>query len=412
MKKQQRLENKKRKTVALAKIMEINDNDKKPKKASIVLEESAAEEALQVNFNFGIMHSSKINRFYSFQDEEPLNKRTKMTEVNETENKFISDDQYKELRKDLASRLNALKNVPQFRLKFFGEQASLLRDPQKRVPLILDDIQYLLMSALLGSNSPFKPDRWCVLEKASRVTHTVILVIEGITAYNFTANESLFVHTKGIFEQQLEVKLPKYQKNRIIEELSCVPLTQTHKEKLIKEYGSLEAAINMNKDHNFIAKSVFPIDGDVDNSAALPAGEMFPRTRLLLSPLQMMIEGYPMPLKGEFEDRYRDYKFTKSSYKPVTSMSPMFGLDCEMCRTIKAENELARVSIVDENHHSVYETLVRPDNKIANYLTPWSGITKEMMTGVTKTLKEVQKEVCKLLPSDAILVRFVYALFG
>ena len=82
----------------------------------------------------------------------------------------------------------------------------------------------------------------------------------------------------------------------------------------------------------------------------------------------------------------------------------MFGLDCEMCRTVKGENELARVSIVDENYHSVYETLVRPSNKIIDYLTPWSGITKIMMENVTKTLEEVQDEVCKLLPPDAILV--------
>lgn len=270
---------------------------------------------------------------------------------------------------------------------------------------MLDDIQYLLMSALLGSSSPFKPDRWCVLEKANKVSHTVILVIEGLTSYSFMANESLFVETRSIFEHQMEVLLPKYERNRIIEELSCVPLTQSFKEKLIKQYGSLEAAMNLNKEHHLIAKSVFPIVGDAEeDSVELPEGETFPRTRLLLSPLQMMIEGYPMPLKGEFEDKYRDFRYSRTSYLPVTSKSPMFGLDCEMVRTAKAQNELARVSIVDENYRSVYETLVRPSGKVLDYLTPWSGITKEMMEDVTKTLEEVQEEVCNLLPADAILV--------
>ena len=164
--------------------------------------------------------------------------------------------------------------------------------------------------------------------------------------------------------------------------------------------------MSLSKDHHLIARSVFPIDGEItsEDSFELPIGEMFPRTRLLLSPLQMMIEGYPMPLKGEFEERYRGFRCSRQSYKPVTSKSPMFGLDCEMCRTVKGENELARVSIVDENYHSVYETLVRPSNKIIDYLTPWSGITKIMMENVTKTLEEVQDEVCKLLPPDAILV--------
>ena len=318
----------------------------------------------------------------------------------------MSETEYKELSKALKKRASELKNVPCFRLKFFGEKALMSLQPKKRQALMLDDIQYLLMSALLGSTSPFHPDRWCVFEKVNKVTHTVLLVIEGLTSYNFMANESKFIKTKGIFEHQLEVVLPKYQKNRLIEELSCVPLTQSLKEKLIKKYGSLEAAIKLNKDHHLIAKSVFPIDGDITagDSNELPEGDTFPRTRLLLSPLQMMIEGYPMPLSGEFQDRYEGFRMSRESYLPVTSKSPMFGLDCEMCRTVKAENELARVSIVDENYVSVYETLVRPSNKIVDYLTAWSGITKEMMQNVTKTLEEVQADVCNLLPPDAILV--------
>lgn len=319
--------------------------------------------------------------------------------------KNISDDDFKQLKKELAQRKNALMNVPKLRLKFFGERASMVLNSKKRQPLLFEDIQYLLMSALLGSSSPFKPDRFCVLEKPNRITHTVVLVIEGMTSYNFMANESLFVKTKGIFEHQLEVQLPKYEKNKIIQALSYVPLTQSHKEMLIKKYGSLEAALKLNKDPNMFAKSLFPIDIQVDETEDEVAnGESFPRTRLLLSPLQMMIEGYPMPLKGEYEERYQDFQFTKSHYKPVTTKSPLFGLDCEMCRTKISQNELTRVSIVDENYDSVYETLVRPDNEITNYLTPWSGITKEMMENVTKTLKQVQKEVCTMLPPDAILV--------
>lgn len=303
-------------------------------------------------------------------------------------------------------RKSELKNVPQIRLKFFGEKALMTTQVKNRQPLMVDDVQYLLMSALMGSNTPYRPDRWCVFEKANKVSHSVILVIEGLTSYNFMANESLFVKTKGIFEHQLEVVLPKYQKNCLLEELCYVPLTQSHREKLIKKYGSLEAAINLNKDHHLITRSVFPIDDEIssEESKKLLDGETFPRTRLLLSPLQMMIEGYPMPLNGEFRERYQGYRLSRESYKPVSTRSPMFGLDCEMCRTVKAENELARVSIVDENYESIYETLVRPTNKITDYLTPWSGITKEMMEDVTKTLKEVQDDVCNLLPPDAILV--------
>ena len=318
--------------------------------------------------------------------------------------KTITDEQYKEMKKDLAMKRNSLRNMPKFRLKSYGDKASLATHPSLRQPLMLDDIQYLLMYALLAGSSPFKPDRWCVFEKVGKISHTVILVVEGLSSYSFMSNESRFVKTKSIFEHQLEVVLPKCTKNRIIEELCFIPLTQAHKEKLIKEYGSLEAAVHLNKEHHLIAKTVFPVEGTDDDSGELPEDESFPRTRLLLSPLQMMIEGYPMPLNGEFEERYRGFKLSKPSYTPVTKKSPMFGLDCEMCRTAKAENELTRVSIVDEKYESVYETLVRPTNPIVDYLTAWSGITKEMMEDVTKTLQEVQEDVQALLPPDAILV--------
>lgn len=49
-----------------------------------------------------------------------------------------------------------------------------------------------------------------------------------------------------------------------------------------------------------------------------------------------------------YVDRYTDFVLTKDLYHEVTHSSPMFGLDCEMCRTTSGELELTRVSIVNE----------------------------------------------------------------
>lgn len=65
---------------------------------------------------------------------------------------------------------------------------------------------------------------------------------------------------------------------------------------------------------------------------------------------------------------------------------------------------MTRVSVVDENHKVFYDTLVKPDNKIVDYLTKWSGINSKMMKNVTTKLKDVQEHLMKLLPEDAILV--------
>ncbi|CRK93430.1 CLUMA_CG006966, isoform A [Clunio marinus] len=337
----QRLERKKNKLAALANIMEVNERDREIKKAHKRKYRPENEETLSIPststesnlISYNEMDTEILNtnqtqkalkKFFNSENE-----GTKVTtDMPDTKKVKIGlNDDYNSLKKKVDAMTKQSKSVPKFRLKFFGDKASLLTKEENRQPLI------------------------------------------------------------------------------IIEELSFVPLTQSHKEKLVRDYGSLEAAINLNKDHHLIYRSVFPIDGDItSNILEMPEGETFPRTRLLLSPLQMMVEGYPMPLKGEFLERYRDYRKTKESYKPVTSQSAMFGLDCEMCRTDRGQNELTRVSIVNENYKSIYETLVRPENKIVDYLTQWSGITKEMMKAATKTLSEVQEEVCDLLPPDAILV--------
>ncbi|CAG2059391.1 unnamed protein product [Timema podura] len=101
---------------------------------------------------------------------------------------------------------------------------------------------------------------------------------------------------------------------------------------------------------------------------------------------------------------YTEYVFTKSEYKEVTPNSPMFALDCEMCRTTTGELELTRASLVNEKLEVMYDILVKPDNNITDYLTRYSGITEKMLSEVTNKLSDVQKDLINLLPPDAILV--------
>lgn len=140
-------------------------------------------------------------------------------------------------------------------------------------------------------------------------------------------------------------------------------------------------------------------------SSNLPKTDRFPRTQLLLSPLQLVCDDYPMPYaEGPNTYKMRDYVFTSDKYEHVTDKSPMYALDCEMCFTTIGQNELTRVSMVDEKYNVIYETFVLPKNRIVNYLTKFSGITAEMMKDVTKTLSEVQQDVRNILPPDAILI--------
>lgn len=227
----------------------------------------------------------------------------------------------------------------------------------------------------------------------------------GISLYDFSSNESLFVESSKLLRQKLEVVLPA--DGHIIEELIHVPLTDHQSEELITKYGSLEAAVESTRNQTLLVQSVFPvIQPPIVEASSKPAPteDVVPRTQLLLSALQLVDEGYPIPLRGDLANRYLGYVFTKDSYLPVTNSSPLFGLDCEMCRTSAGINELTRISIVNESMESIYETLVRPENQIIDYLTQYSGITGAMMLNVTKTRADVQRDVRELLPADAILV--------
>ena len=107
-----------------------------------------------------------------------------------------------------------------------------------------------------------------------------------------------------------------------------------------------------------LLKGIFPMRPTTTNDERLlkkdqlndlPSTDKFSRTRLLLSPWQLVEENYPLPLKGVLANKYSDYVLTKDEYVEATPKSPMFGLDCEMCRTTTDLLELTRISIVDEN---------------------------------------------------------------
>ena len=66
----------------------------------------------------------------------------------------------------------------------------------------------------------------------------------------------------------------------------------------------------------------------------------------------------------------------------------VYALDCEMIYTTRG-TELARVSVVDLNMKTVYETKVMPENPVLDYNTRFSGLKSEDLEKCTTSIYEV-----------------------
>ncbi|CAH2091144.1 unnamed protein product [Euphydryas editha] len=335
--------------------------------------------------------------------DEPVSKKRRrkneceMETSNEQKSVLYSTSEQKETK-------TRKKHVASFRLKATGETAALTVPTDNRVPLLLTDIQYLLLHSLLGNLNLTQPPRWYVLDKCNNVSQTTCIIIEGISIKDWEKHQDTMLKTKKIFNIIVEIVTPSVYKGSLVKELALVPLTESEKESIIQQYGSMNLALEVRKDLMVMMKAVFPIrDGIPENFKNISLDEKFPRTQLILSAWQLIEEGYPVPLNGKLRKMFADYVLSKDEYNPVTATSPMFGLDCEMCLT-RVGSELTRVSVVNENHETVYESFVKPYNMITDYLTRYSGITKSILSNVTKRLEDVQNELRELLPPDAILI--------
>lgn len=322
---------------------------------------------------------------------------------------MITGLEFQELKKMLRERTTKLRQQPVFKLREVGVNASLKTDIDNRVPLFMSDIQHLIMYSQIGHHAPYSPARWCNLERFNRLNTTCVLVIEDISLYHFVANESMFPFLSSTLEHKIEILAPNSYHRDVVKELSMVPLTGTQMRKFCDQFGTLQDAVLKSTEIFDTFRNLFPIESEQISivpfsPADIPATDKFPRTQLLLSGWQMVEENFPLPIKGLMEHKYPKYVLTKDNYQHVTPFSKMYGLDCEMCKTTTGDLELTRVSVVDESFNTIYDTLVKPDNKITDYLTRFSGITHKMMKNTTTNLRQVQEDLRRLLPSDAILV--------
>ena len=88
----------------------------------------------------------------------------------------------------------------------------------------------------------------------------------------------------------------------------------------------------------------------------------------------------------------------------VCSKKDIFALDCEMCYTVSGL-ELTRITIVNYDEKVVFDKFVRPQNRVIDYNTRYSGITEALLnTSDALTLPEVQAVLLSMFHSRTILI--------
>ncbi|KAK4046506.1 para-aminobenzoate synthase, (PABA) [Microbotryomycetes sp. JL201] len=133
----------------------------------------------------------------------------------------------------------------------------------------------------------------------------------------------------------------------------------------------------------------------------------------LLTREQMEDQAYPVPSRSPkdgdresmiFDNWKRSDGWIEAPWqKPVDGPKTVLGLDCEMCLT-EDGSELARLSIVDQKGQRIYDSLVKPEKPIVDYLTKFSGLTEEKLASVTKTLEDVQRDLIDIIDYNTILI--------
>ncbi|XP_029595059.1 RNA exonuclease 5-like isoform X2 [Salmo trutta] len=246
-------------------------------------------------------------------------------------------------------------------------------------PVTLKDLTELLQFAALGNTGGLKQPSWCRLHHQRKVSGVSVILLEGLSQAHFYRHYLHFKHLRtkytsrhgytpspgnvisGIFSSEVVHNSPA---DALGDQKSAQPEGGLRWHPVIRKFGletrGLTGYLLTQED---MIKKHFPVRG-------MPGSEGFVCT---------------------------------DSDDCVTDSSPLYGLDCEMCLTERG-NELTRISLVDSRGSCVLDELVKPPNRILNYLTQFSGITRAMLQPITTTLREVQSKLKKVLPRDAVLV--------
>ncbi|XP_066969452.1 uncharacterized protein Rexo5 isoform X6 [Macrobrachium rosenbergii] len=364
----------------------------------------------------------------------------------------IIDCSYAQL-KQMKKQIDVMKRPwPVLELTKAGLDCQIISGSQVRNPVTMKEVQSSLLHFLMPGSFPL-PSKFVRLMWRRAVSHTVVAVIEGFSVgilkkffrckktnkkKVFSADEAVNGFSDMSFSEISGRKdtLPKWLLQALprtcsslspiafeisssrtsvpLEDLLCVTNINNITWNPLEKSGSgnctsdqMEENKSSEKaDHESFVATVSDstsINNETDSeNGDLPPSDSFDRRQLLLTHSDLYLFKYPVPIIRSYLEN--GFVYSKDKYQKVKPSSPMYGIDCEMCLSVENRLELASISVVNEDLKLIYHKLVKPEKKIINYLTQFSGLTKEMLENVTTTIQDVQNDLRALLPPDAIFV--------
>ncbi|XP_075686348.1 RNA exonuclease 5 isoform X2 [Rhinoderma darwinii] len=253
-------------------------------------------------------------------------------------------------------------------------------------------LHQLLKYAVIGKKGNATQASWCSIHHQKRLAGVVVVVLQDLGQHHFYQFYLLFRSLRKLFRHRFS--LPPSPSDFIATLLGFNRLNVPGQKEKIDCQRSTEGFTDQKWDFCAALEPSKSQDPILQKYGSKRHG----LTRYLLTEEEMRKNDYPFVGSSDT----KNYVHTNCTGEPGDS-SPLFGLDCEMCLTCKGK-ELARVSLVDARGQCIMDELVKPDNPILNYMTRFSGITRNMLFPVKTKLKDVQEKLKRLLPSNAVLV--------